>query len=102
MKSIPLTPETQELARRVIWFEAPPQALADPVRFVAYAMTYGDHNDMNTLRRLLSDDDLLEAITLAPPGIFDPRSWAYWNLKLGRYPTPPLPERVLPDGPLNA
>jgi hypothetical protein len=28
-----------------------------------------------------------------PPGIIDPRSWAYWNLKLGRDPTPPMPAR---------
>src|SRR5208283_3927990 len=30
----------------------------------------------------------------APPGIFDPRSWACWNLKCGRLPAPPLPARA--------
>jgi hypothetical protein len=93
MKSIPLTPEIEAVAKRVIWFEEPAQAVANPIRFVAYAMTYGDHADVDVIRRYLSEDDLLEAISHAPPGIFDSRSWAYWNLKLGRDPIPPMPER---------
>jgi hypothetical protein len=48
---------------------------------------------MKILRALLSDDDLREALDDAPPGIVDPRSWAYWNSKLGRYPPPPMPTR---------
>jgi hypothetical protein len=39
-------------------------------------------------------------IEQAPPGIFDPRSWAYWNLKIGRYPAPPLPQRSFSAPPL--
>lgn len=97
MNSLPLTPEIAAVSRRVIWFEEPRKAIADPVRFLAYAMTYGTHEDMTTLRRYFSDEDLLEALINSPPGIFDGRSWAYWNLKVGRYPTPPLPERVIPE-----
>ncbi len=96
MNALPLTIDVREVSRRVIWFEEPEKAVADPVRFVAYAMTYGTHADMSVVRRHLSDEDLREALNNAPPGIFDPRSWAYWNLKLGRYPAPPLPERKLP------
>jgi len=33
----------------------------------------------------------------APPGIIDERSWAYWNVVIGRYPTPPMPRRMIPD-----
>ena len=93
MKELPLTPELVETARRVIWFEPPEQALADTVRFVAYAMTHGTHREMNVVRRYLSDDELREALENAPPGIFDERSWAYWNLKMGVFPTPPIPTR---------
>jgi hypothetical protein len=95
MKTIPLTPEIAAVARRVVWFEEPAQAVAYPARFIAYAMTYGTHEDVAVIRRHFSDDDLLEALSQAPPGIFDGRSWAYWNLKLGRYPSPPLPQRDL-------
>ncbi len=93
MKPIPLTRETRAVARRIIWFETPAEALADPVRFMAYAMASATHEDMKVLRRHVSDDDFREALDHAPPGIIDPRSWAYWNSKMDRYPPPPLPER---------
>jgi hypothetical protein len=93
MKAIPVTPLTLDLARRIIWFEPPDHALADPIRFMTYAMTYARHEDMRVIRRYVSDDDMREALDHAPPGIIDPRSWAYWNSKMGRYPPPPLPVR---------
>lgn len=83
-----------EIARRVIWFESPETALANPLQFMAYAMTYARHEDMRVIRQLVSDDDFREALDNAPAGIIDPRSWAYWNLKMGRYPPPPLPRRT--------
>src|SRR5665213_645655 len=93
MKGIPVTPLTLEVARRVIWFESPEQALVDPIRFMAYAMTYARHEDMQLIRCYVSDDDFREALDHVPAGIVDPRSWAYWNSKFGRYPAPPLPVR---------
>jgi hypothetical protein len=93
MKTIPFTPETEALARRLIWFEEPSEALSDRFRFVAYAAARATHEDMKLLRRFLNDDDLREALDHAPPGIIDPRSWAYWNSKLGRYPAPSQPKR---------
>jgi hypothetical protein len=93
MRPIPLNAETAAIARRIIWFESPAEALADPIRFVAYAMTSATHADMQALRRYVSDVEFGEALDQAPPGIIDPRSWAYWNNRMGRYPTPPLPRR---------
>ena len=98
MKGIPLTPLTLEVARRVIWFEPPEQALAEPIRFMAYAMSFARHEDMQVIRRYVSDDDIREALDHAPAGIIDARSWAYWNSKLGRYPAPPVPFANLPRG----
>jgi hypothetical protein len=95
MKAIPLTPDTEALARRLVWFEPPAEALSDTFRFVAYALARATHEDMTLLRKFLSDDDLREALDHAPPGIIDPRSWAYWNSRLGRYPAPPMPVRHL-------
>jgi hypothetical protein len=93
MRSIPLNEETAAVAARVIWFEPPTKALSDPVRLIAYAMAHATHKEMRILRRYVSDDDFREALDHAPPGIVDPRSWAYWNSKMGRYPPPPLPLR---------
>ena len=93
MKPIPLNPETEAVARRVVWFEEPAEALEDPIRFMAYAMKHASHEDMRALRRYVSEVDFLEALDKAPPGIIDPRSWAYWNNTVGRYPAPPMPRR---------
>ena len=94
MKSIPRTPEIDALAQRMIWFESPDKALADPIRFVAYVMAHATPEDLTVVRRYLSEDDFREALDKAPPGIIDPRSWAYWNSRFGRYPAPPMPRRT--------
>ena len=97
MKAVPLNEEMSLIAAQIIWFEPPAKALADPVRFMAYAMTYAMHEEMRVIRQYVSDDDFREALDHAPPGIIDPRSWAYWNSKMGRYPPPPLPLRRFGD-----
>ncbi len=51
---------------------------------------------MKLIREYVSNDDFREALD-RPPGIIDPRSWAYWNSKMGRYPPPPLPMRHFGD-----
>lgn len=91
---LPVNTQTLALAQRLVWFEPPQQALADPVRFTAYAFRYGRAADMAVLRDYLNDDDLRHALRHAPPGIIDPRSWAYWHLMLDMEPMP-LPQREL-------
>ena len=95
MKPFPVTPETEALARRLIWFEPPAKALSDPIRLLAYTFANATPEDMRVIRAYRDDDDLREALDKAPPGIIDPRSWNYWNLRLGRDPVPPLPVRRL-------
>lgn len=96
MRPPPPSPELHELARRIVWFEPPQRALADPARFLAYLMTYGTAEDITVARRHFTESDFADALRDAPPGIFDARSWAYWNLMSGRYPAPPLPQRQMP------
>ena len=96
MRPLPHTHDLLSLAPRVIWFEPPERALADPIRFLAYLMTYGKTNEIAIVRRYLDLDDFREALEHAPPGIIDERSWAYWNTVIGRYPPPPMPRRVIP------
>jgi hypothetical protein len=93
VKPIPVTAHTRLIASRIIWFEPPERALANPIRFMAYAMSNALPEDMQVLRRYVSDNEIREALDHAPPGIIDPRSWAYWNSKMGRYPPPPMPVR---------
>ena len=95
LRALPDNLELRTLARRVVWFKSPSDALSMPAHFMAHVLTYGTHEDVSVLRRFVSDDELRDALAGAPPGVFDDRSWAYWHLKLGRYPPPPLPTRVL-------
>ena len=67
------------------------------MRFLAYVLTYGTAGEVAAVRRHLDNDDLREALEKAPPGIFDARSWAYWNVVAGRYPVPPMPRRIIPE-----
>lgn len=93
MKGLPVTPQLLKVARRVVWFKEPADALSDPVHFLAHVMTYGTVEDLRAIREVVSREELLEALEQAPAGVFDARSWAYWNLMLGRMPAPPLPVR---------
>jgi hypothetical protein len=96
MKPLPCNAELLNLAPRVIWFEPPERALADPVRFLTYVMTYGTLEELAVIRRYATMADFREALERAPPGIMDERSWAYWNVMTGRYPVPPMPRRIIP------
>jgi hypothetical protein len=66
MKPLPETPELLVVAERVV---------------------------LRALDGVIGPGDFREALDHAPPGVFDARSWAYWNLKYGRAPVPPLPVR---------
>jgi len=92
MKEINLTAEMRRAVQRCVWFE-PEEAIKDTSRLAAYILTHGMPEDTHELRKQLSDDDLKQVLDIAPAGIYDARSWAYWNLVIGRYDTPPLPVR---------
>ena len=97
MKALPKTAKLLQVARRVMWFEEPERALADPLQFLAHVMVFGTREDLQVLRGIVGKDDYREVLEHAPPGVFDPRSWAYWNLVCGRRPAPPLPVRTVGD-----
>ena len=97
MNALPHNSDMLKVAPNIIWFESPEQALSDPVRFLAYLMTYGTAEEVTTVMMYVSLEDFREALEHAPPGIFDERSWNYWHLMTGRHPPPPLPTRIIPD-----
>jgi len=66
--AIPLNPETEAVARRIIWFESPEEALAGPVRFMVYAMQWAVPEDMETIRRYVSDIDFSRSAGEGPSG----------------------------------
>jgi hypothetical protein len=59
-------------------------------------MVYGTLEDLATARRHFPESAFRAALADPPPGLFDPRSWAYWHAVLGLpQPTEP-PRRHLP------
>jgi hypothetical protein len=76
MKPLLCNSDLLAVAPHVNWFEPPRQALADPIRFLAYLMTYGTIEEVAVVRRYLDLEDFREALEQAPPGIMDRRSRA--------------------------
>ena len=90
------SPELYAVVQRVMWFEHADETLRYPRRFLAYLMTFGTVDEILIARKYFSDQDF-EAVLVDPPaGIFDVRSWSYWNGIYHRHPVPPLPQRVIP------
>jgi hypothetical protein len=96
IQAFPESPEFLDAARRIIWFEPPEQVLKHPLRLMTDALRYATAADMRLLLDHVGDDGLRETLDTAAPGIIDPRSWSYWNVMIGRYPAPPMPQRQLP------
>ena len=94
MKSLQTSPELLTVAKRVVWFQKPEETLQDPVHFLAYAMNYGTAEDLLLLEKAgIGLPEYLEVLENAPPGVLDPRSWTFWNLKCGRTTVLPMPVR---------
>ena len=84
------------VARRVVWFDPPEETLRNPKLFLAHVMTYGNLEEILIARRRFRREDFAAVLDDPPPGVFDPRSWTYWNLMFDRSPAPPLPVRTFP------
>ncbi len=86
-------PEPLIVAERAFRFRPAAEALADPVHFVADAMTYRTADDPRVRNGIIAIEDLRDVLDRAAPGLFDQRSWAHWHVKCGRSSAPPLPVR---------
>ena len=89
--------ELQRVAKRVVWFKTPEEALNDPKLFLAHVMTYGTLDDIVVAMQHFADTDFDRVLTDPPAGVFDLRSWNYWNLRFHHEPVPPLPQRQFPQ-----
>lgn len=77
----------------MVQFKEPADALRDPIHFLAHVMTYGTVEDLQAVSNDVGREEFREVLERAPAGVFDARSWAYWNLLVGRVPAPPMPVR---------
>ncbi|MCY4201239.1 MAG: hypothetical protein OXD38_01275 [Aestuariivita sp.] len=91
--------DLHKIAERVVWWQKPDAVLRNDVLFLSHVMIYGLARDVDAVRNVYGDDAFRHALRNAWPGMFDPRSWAYWHLVLDMLPTPPLPTRQFPFAP---
>jgi hypothetical protein len=88
--------DLKKVAKRVIWFKPPEESLLETKLFLAHVMTYGTLEDIAVALRHFSEADFHQTLADPPAGIFDLRSWNYWNLRFHHEPVPPLPQRQIP------
>ena len=85
----------KEMAERYIWWKSPEIALQHPKLIISKVMDIGDYHDIQKLAGYYSDDYLRVIVLTSEPGAFRPRSWVYWNYRLGlatpgHLPAPPV------------
>lgn len=88
--------DLERVASRLFWWKMPNEALADPNRFLAQAMTYGTIEDITIIRKYFPESAFREVLVNPPAGVFDPRSWNYWHVYFNLKPPADLPKRKLP------
>jgi len=92
-----MAPDLMQLARRLVWWKSPEEALLAPDRLVAQVMALGTWDDIEVAKRHFGIESFRRVLAAAPPGVFDRRSWHYWHVVFGIEPTPPLPVRNIPQ-----
>jgi hypothetical protein len=70
----------RKLARKVVWWMTPAEALAEPRRPIAQTMQWGDFDDVAALRAQFGDRAISAFLKKAPDGVLDRRSWSLWTL----------------------
>jgi hypothetical protein len=88
--------DLKAVARRVIWFEPPEQALEMTQQFLTYLMNYGTEQDLEIARKYYSDADFEATLDNPAPGVFFREAWIKWNTRYNRVPVPALPKRRIP------
>lgn len=70
----------RKLARKVVWWMTPAEALAEPRRVIGQTLQWGDFDDVGALRAQYGDRAIAAFLKAAPDGVLDRRSWSLWSL----------------------
>lgn len=93
----PYPAELVRVARRVVWYDSPENALADLITLLTQLMVYGSAADVTVVERYVPLEEFRKVLEHAPPGVFTKDAWKGW-LERFQMPVPPLPRRRFPDG----
>ena len=86
-----------ELAPKYYWWRD--ETAPSVRRIVAQIMNLGDLRDVLRVEEVLGRDVFLDALQSAQPGWYAPRSWSFWNYRLGQVDggvVPDIPKRRIP------
>jgi hypothetical protein len=92
----PYPVELVHVAKKVVWYDRPEDALADLPAFLAHVMVYGSAADVETVERFVPAEEFRNVLQNAPAGVFTEESWRCWHERFGM-PVPALPRRRFPD-----
>ena len=93
----PYPSELLRVARKVVWYEKPEEALADLKTFLTHLMVYGSSADVSVAERYVPTEEFRRVLEHAPAGVFTREAWDKWHERFGMS-VPPLPRRQFPDG----
>lgn len=83
------TASLERIATRVCWFKPATVTLSDDNDFLCRVMQWATWEDAAQIVQAYGTEKFRDALTHAPAGILDARSWAYWTRRLGlRLPAP--------------
>jgi hypothetical protein len=88
--------DLESLAARLVWWQPAAATVHDRERLLAHVMVYGTPEDLAVARRHFPESAFRAVLAEPPPGVFDPRSWAYWHVVFGLEPPGEPPRRALP------
>ena len=100
MEGVNLSPEQQGLLEGLthyIWWQPGEESLRWPERLIAQVMDIGDWDDECALEDAFEAAVLRTILEHSEAGWFRPKSWSFWNYRLGVVPleaeAPPMPTR---------
>lgn len=74
----------EAIAERIVWWKPAAEVLADRRHFLARVMAMGTFDEVCFVHRVFPAEAFRAVLDDPPPGVFDPRSWAYWNVVFDR------------------
>ena len=92
----PYPEELLRVARKVVWYDRPEQALSDGKNFLAHLMVYGSSADVEVVERYVGEEEFRAVLEQAPAGVFTSTAWERWHVRFGMPPRE-LPRRELPS-----